>query len=675
MKLLRVHLHNFRTHKDTEIDFTQLGSPVLIKGINMDETGSNGAGKTSIFKAIEYILYSEKKNYLSWGETSGYVELEFFKDGITHKINKEFTEDDYKVTLYKDGELVSTAKSEIEKYIRGILKISRNLFEQTIYQRQGFSNFFSYLTPKMKSAFIAELLNLEKWEKYYETANIHLKFVNQAVTKMSTMAEVIRHEIEDLQVKIDTTDIEKIRLELKNNIILRDSTKNILSSLGNPEVLVAKRNSLLQNITDSKAYVAELIQIKNNLLSEIDKYKEIIGNLEKKRSNPIDESHRQSLLSSVLSMEKQIAALEQEKTIKEADGTSLVAKYNSVIEHNKCPYCLRGFNTKAEFDEYLFNISAQINESLLYIEGLKTKITNLNAMKLKDFNMISELNTKADQYTSNLKGITDTQATLQDKLQLFDTYDKLYIKENNNLVQYKTEYDINEVALSTTSIDKLTELQNTLATVEENIATLSTSKIGYEHMFDNKNEKEIYLRKIIKELDNYGRAQKMLKHVANMFSSTGIQKWLFTNALEEFSLLANSFLEPMNYTLTFILEKHKANDPGYKPAFDIMVTKKLLKKSCMVDDLSGGEKSMVDFAVRLAFSTIMASAHNFEFMIIDEGFGDMDLRKKEIVADICIQLSKQFQIFIITNLVDFEEHFLNRLYVTKTNDISEVEAM
>ena len=92
-----------------------------------------------------------------------------------------------------------------------------------------------------------------------------------------------------------------------------------------------------------------------------------------------------------------------------------------------------------------------------------------------------------------------------------------------------------------------------------------------------------------------------------------------------------------------------------------------------MDELSGGEKAIVNFAMRLAFSTIMASAYGFEFMIIDEGFQDTDDRNISIIAGMLTQLSSQFQIFVVTHIKEFESYFSNIIHVIKRDDESTVE--
>ena len=54
MKLQRLYIENFMCHQYSYIDFSQFSSALIVGKSGDHDLYSNGVGKTTIFKAIEY---------------------------------------------------------------------------------------------------------------------------------------------------------------------------------------------------------------------------------------------------------------------------------------------------------------------------------------------------------------------------------------------------------------------------------------------------------------------------------------------------------------------------------------------------------------------------------------------------------------------------------------------
>jgi len=59
MKPLFLKLENFFSHKQSEIDFKQFDSALLLGSIDGDYSKSNGSGKSAIFEAILWCLFNK----------------------------------------------------------------------------------------------------------------------------------------------------------------------------------------------------------------------------------------------------------------------------------------------------------------------------------------------------------------------------------------------------------------------------------------------------------------------------------------------------------------------------------------------------------------------------------------------------------------------------------------
>ena len=673
MKLLNIHLKNFRAHKDTHIDFTTLGSPVLIKGINMDTGASNGAGKTSIFAAIEYAIFSQKDSQLSDFETEGYVSLEFLAEGSIYRIFKEYTADEYKVTLYKDGEKYLTAKLEIEKYLRDILRISRKLFQQTIYQPQGFSDFFSFLTPQLKSQFIAELLNLSKWEDYYKSANKMANNIINYKDKLETKIENKKIDSDNYAKALLLLNFDGITNDLANNRAILAGKLELLKSYDNIHLVIEERKKLEGELKDKEEAIVKVKEDGTTYYNSWSEYCTLVDNIKSRKVTPVADSYKTGVLASALSAEKQLSSREQEVTSKQNYLLEMDNKISIVESHKQCPYCFRGFATQEEYDAYLFDIRKHVELEKEEVTKLEAIVLSLTNMRKEQAELIKSINSQSQIYTEHIKSYDDAVQKRDSANLMVKVYtDRLVVLD----AEYKIlvdKYEVTSGILSNTDTKGVEEINKDIVVINAKLNSLMHDMAMYKVTLGNKKNVDDSIAELSGELDRYSKAAKLMKSTASALSSSGIQKWLFLSALEEMSALTNSLLEPVGYTLTFILEKPKANEGEYKPAFDIQVHYR--GRTRYVGNLSGGEKSIVNFAIRLAFSTIMASSYGFEFLIIDEGFQDMDDRAVSMVANMLLQLSKQFQILTVTHVKEFESYFNNVLNIIKKNDIATVEVL
>lgn len=674
MKLHRIHLHNFRSHKDTEVDFLRLQSPILVKGFNYDDGDSNGSGKSSIFMGIEFALYETTKEYLSWNEESGFVELEFSHNDDIYIVKKDFTKTEYTVTIWKNGNLLSESKSETKNFILELLGISKDMLENTLFQSQKLNVSFANMTPKLKANFIMELLDITKWERYHKTASQLFKVVIEALKRCSIKEELLTAEIAKLTTDLSTANEDEIKRQLEFHTKGLNSKKEQLKFYEQTEFLLAQRNSTENALNKAQSTFNSVKHIYDSLTAELSKYKILKTSIDKDKVIAPDMNYKSSILQSSLSVEKQIAATEQEIKVRREHIVEKQKKSKIILDANICPTCMRTIDA-VYHDQVSLTLQQEELEMENYIASLNNKIAGLTEHRKSLSSEINELTQTATLYELHIA-------------KKKDIYDKIE-NANSKLLIYneqmaKVTDDIN--VLSTQLIDLNSKIQG----YDEKQTDMLRQDILAKEAEVKKYQTELYridsIRTSIinktKEVDIVNQEQKehtrafaILKHTCTMFSSSGIQKWLFVNTLGEITALANSLLDPVGFKVRFIFEKQKTSTDGFKPAFDIFVIKNhAVMEELPLHLLSGGEGAMVNFALRLAFSTIVAVTSDFSFMILDEGFSNLDTKNREVVANMLLQLSKQFQLFVITHLNDIESYFTNTLIVEKRDGVSQIVA-
>ena len=242
-----ISIRNFMSFGNAEsvIDLDGQGT-VTVTGENLDQGGSNGAGKTTIINALCYALYNKPFDNITLQRlinttnatknTLMEIRLVFEKDGIEYEIYRARGED-YRIEVRKDGEDITPGKGvyETDAMIQEIIGISYELFTKTIifsgnappflqlpihFQRMQIEELFNItmlsekakqLKDKIRST-EADIKVAEAVVKQQEVAiELHHKHVKEALVRIERWDQTRRGDIQEIQqtlAKIATIDFE-----------------------------------------------------------------------------------------------------------------------------------------------------------------------------------------------------------------------------------------------------------------------------------------------------------------------------------------------------------------------------------------------------------------------------------------------------------------------------------
>lgn len=179
----RLELKNFKSHENTAIDF-QTGVSIII--------GENGAGKSSIFEAISYVLFKSydvnlsdliRKTKNTEEQVLMEVRLTFEANGSRYMVERTAKQPKVKKTdktkkqpsstaklakLYPTKEIIATRINEVDNEIKSILNMDANTFLNAIHIKQGEISELVDKKPAERKELISKLLKLTDLEEAYK---------------------------------------------------------------------------------------------------------------------------------------------------------------------------------------------------------------------------------------------------------------------------------------------------------------------------------------------------------------------------------------------------------------------------------------------------------------------------------------------------------------------------
>jgi exonuclease SbcC len=160
MRLNSLHLHNFRQHVDTRIEFEP-----GITGI----IGPNGSGKSTILEAVAWALYGMPaargtresiRSYKAGPRATVRVDLDFELGGHRYVVSRGLTN----AELYLDGSSspIATSISGVTDLLRRRLGMSHDEFFNTYFTGQKELSVMAAMSPAERAQFLSRVLGYER---------------------------------------------------------------------------------------------------------------------------------------------------------------------------------------------------------------------------------------------------------------------------------------------------------------------------------------------------------------------------------------------------------------------------------------------------------------------------------------------------------------------------------
>jgi len=165
--------------------------------------------------------------------------------------------------------------------------------------------------------------------------------------------------------------------------------------------------------------------------------------------------------------------------------------------------------------------------------------------------------------------------------------------------------------------------------------------------------------KIDRQLKDEKETLEQYKKLQQAFGRNGIPAHIIENVIPEIEETSNDILKGLETRIRISIESQKDLKSGGKAeTLDINVITEYGERPYA--NYSGGEKTFIDFALRMALSIILARRSNYQIqtLILDEFFGQLDAVNRQLIAKAIKWIAAKFdfkKILIISHEEELQD--------------------
>jgi exonuclease SbcC len=666
-------MKNIRSYSHLEINFPR-GSTLL--------SGNIGAGKTSILLALQFALFGlqpgqKGSSILRNGEDNAEVKLELEIDGkdiviersIKRSKNGSITQERNVLTVEGNQEEISTSEMKnkiisLLEYPKEFAKKSNLLYKFTVYTPQEEMKSIIQEKPDVRLDTLRHIFGIDRYKRIKENSQILIQQVKDSIKQK----EFEVGEINSLRERLNSDSEKKITLTKEtNNLFLELNSK--IQEKGSAEEEVVKLGLVLE---EKRKLDSEVLRKETELQG-----KEAIKSRLQREIFSMQNEIKENVDYSEENMKNIVLLLSKHKMILEELSQKLISVNSqiSVLESKK----ERSFSTKRSVDS-LENCPTCFQA---VTHEHKDKISKKSQLDIEEVDVLLE--PKFYERESILRDIDKEKILVRGYEE-----DKAQLEKNKIKAEHRRTIDT-KIKSDSFFLERVIGEMNEIRLAIEEMRLKAKSFANSQILFDQKKlaldaqnreirkieislaekRKELELLKIrIEETTASLTRKESIRAKINYLRS--LQDWLqekFTAVIDatEKSVLAklrNDFSKIINEWFTSLV------DDSLSVRLDEDFTPIITNQDYEIDYdfLSGGERTAVALAYRLALNQIlnsmMSNLKTKDIIILDEptdGFSEQQLDK---MRDIFEQLNSA-QIILVSHEQKIEGFVDNIIKIQK----------
>jgi exonuclease SbcC len=693
MILKTLTLKNFRKFKNSTVEF-----PDGVTGV----IGLNGAGKSTIFEAIAWVLYGSvaartsadeiRRINVSTSEACR-VELDFVFEEDVYRIVREMSGKSLttSATVTVNGKIAATGADIVSKYIQKKLSMDFKSFFTSIFAKQKELNALSTMVSSERRPLILKMLGIDSLDDVIKLIKSDKREKESLIEKISQnltdkngqdKIDFFKEEINNFDKQKKENEVllkkSKVKLQLLNKELLsleknckktKDDYKNIKNKkeeLLEKKILFEEKEKISEEIKVLKNKIVEREKIIHQQKKKLDKYKNVESEISKSEKRISELSNK---------IEDFVKKIEQKKTIVERlnkDIKDIILKKQKIEDIGpdaKCPTCERVLSD--QYKKLLENYSKDISKKEKEIEGLKKQINDFNKEKDKFYREEQALQKKKNYLQIQFREKEKIDTTIQN---INSEKDKEKIELNTKEKRYidlkPISFDKKEFEIITKKVDEFFKLfQDAFEKRDIKKDEINSLKIVIEKIESDKkivSQKIKILEEKISEQEDYKTKIKQEKSIAQHLR-------MLSEVMSNFRTNLISRIRPTlsSYSSDFFdrLTDSKYSELELDDNYNLLVFDNGVYYG--IERFSGGEEDLANLCLRLAISEVITERAGgvFNFIILDEIFGSQDVYRRQNIMKALNSLSSKFrQIFLITHIDDVKNDMENIIFVNEDEE-------
>jgi len=497
---------------------------------------------------------------------------------------------------------------ELESKVREVKRRIDKYGEDKI--REAYEKYRSLLRIRELEARIAELRDklrgleqavksLKEYRELKERLK-ELEGVDERLKEVQKVKEELRLREADLKAKIEN-------LENNLNLLMSAEAKcPVCGSPLTPEVKVRRREYLSSKI---KRLREELRNVKLKISDVEVKERKLSESISEKAGIEVLVSRLERELAGLEGVEEEFDRVKEELEKLKRERNSLVG---SVLAFTS--------TFSLEYAEKMIMEMIKAREELDKVIEWRAKAERLRS-EIKELK--KELG-RAEGLREELMGLMEERRRVEERLR-------------------RVEFELSEYR------DRLSRAEERVKSIEESLEELK--------------KKESRLKELKERVKRLEFDLKVYTYLYDVFAEGRFPATLLSRFVEVIEEYANDYLRMFNTDIRIELKLRQSlrGRGGVTQVIDLIAYSNNYRRE--IRTFSGGEQTLIGFAIRLAISRLIAELYAFrkrpKFLIIDEGFGPLDAELRDTVA---YALSKLYesgeyeQLIVISHQEDLKEN-------------------
>ena len=301
------------------------------------------------------------------------------------------------------------------------------------------------------------------------------------------------------------------------------------------------------------------------------------------------------------------------------DSKENILKHQEVLKKKPklCPSCKQPLSTKG-YENMVASAKSAISILNHDIKKLEYRIKGLNKIDVKPLMVKLEALKKAEIIQNNNKSNTEKD---KEKLEKLTVKKSKYQTIHNNLSKEKIKL-------------KSVKYKKELKTLNKELSKL-----------------KVEIESIQKELD----IKQWL--INDPLSNNGLKAYIFDNLLNKVNDRLDEYSVILGFQVEFGIDLESHRKDFYQA---------IMKDDIVIpyEDLSGGQKQLVDTSVAFAIHDVISEIRPTNIMFMDEPFESLGLNEIEIVSELVQEKAKNKSLFLITHHPSFNPMNTNDIIVS-----------